>query len=94
MGKDLKGRNLGRGLSQRPDGRYMGRAQVNGKPIVLYDWKLKELKKSLAIAVDEAKRSNLMPDMDGKKKAKKMKSIISFITFVCGKSPPKTKNQA
>ena len=67
MGKDLKGRNLGRGLSQRPDGRYMGRAQVNGKPIVLYDWKLKELKKSLAIAVDEAKRSNLMPDMDGKK---------------------------
>ena len=29
-----------------------------------------------------------------RKKAKKMKSIISFITFVCGKSPPKTKNQA
>ena len=66
MGKDLKGRNLGRGLSQRPDGRYMGRAQVNGKPIVLYDWKLKELKKSLAIAVDEAKRSNLMPDKIGR----------------------------
>ena len=67
MGKDLNGKKIGRGLSQRPDGRYMGRAQVNGKPIVLYDWKLKELKKSLAIAVDEAKRSNLMPDMDGKK---------------------------
>ena len=31
MGKDLKGKELGRGLSQRPDGRYMGRAQVEGK---------------------------------------------------------------
>lgn len=67
MGKDLKGKELGRGLSQRPDGRYMGRAQVEGKPIVLYGWKLKELKKDLAVAVDEAKRSNLMPDMDGSK---------------------------
>ncbi|MBD5096252.1 MAG: tyrosine-type recombinase/integrase [Lachnospiraceae bacterium] len=67
MGKDLKGKELGRGLSQRPDGRYMGRAQVAGKPIVLYDWKLKELKKNLAIAVDEAKKSNLMPGIDGKK---------------------------
>ena len=28
MGKDLKGKELGRGLSQRADGRYMGRAQV------------------------------------------------------------------
>ena len=43
MGKDLKGKELGRGLSQRPDGRYMGRAQVEGKSIVLYDWKLKAL---------------------------------------------------
>lgn len=67
MGKDLKGKELGRGLSQRPDGRYMGRAQIDGKPIVLYDWKLKDLKKNLAVAIDEAKRSNLMPDMDGKK---------------------------
>lgn len=66
MGKNLKGKELGKGLSQRPDGRYMGRAQVEGHPIVLYDWKLKELKKRLAIAVDEAKRSTLMPGMDGK----------------------------
>ena len=42
MGKDLNGKKLGRGLSQRPDGRYMGRAQVEGKSIVLYDWKIKE----------------------------------------------------
>ena len=30
-GKDLKGKELGRGLTQRPDGRYMARAQVAGK---------------------------------------------------------------
>lgn len=46
MGKDLKGKELGRGLSQRPDGRYMARAQGEGKSIVLYGWKLKELKKT------------------------------------------------
>ena len=66
MGKNLKGKELGRGLSQRPDGRYMGRAQVEGHSIVLYDRKLKELKQRLAIAIDEAKRSTLMPVADGK----------------------------
>lgn len=66
MGSNLKGKELGRGLSQRPDGRYMGRAQVEGHSIVLYDWKLKELKKRLAIAIDEAKRSTLMPNRNGK----------------------------
>lgn len=66
MGKDLKGKELGRGLSQRPDGRYMGRAQVSGHSIVLYNWKLKDLKQALAIAIDEAKRSTLMPGISGK----------------------------
>ena len=66
MGKDLKGKELGRGLSQRADGRYMGRAQVEGHPIVIYDRKLKEVKAKLAIAIDEIKRSNLLPGMDGK----------------------------
>lgn len=66
MGKDLKGKELGRGLSQRADGRYMGRAQVEGHPIVIYDRKLKEVKAKLAIAIDEMKRSNLLPGMDGK----------------------------
>ena len=66
MGKDLKGKELGRGLSQRADGRYMGRAQIEGHPIVIYDWKLKEVKAKLAIAIDEMKRSNLLPGMDGK----------------------------
>ena len=36
MGKDLKGKEIGKGLSQRPDGRYIARAQVDGKSIVLY----------------------------------------------------------
>ena len=66
MGKDLKGKELGRGLSQRPDGRYMGRAQIEGHSITLYDRKLKDLKAKLAVAVDEAKRSNLLPGVDGK----------------------------
>ena len=39
MGKDLKGKELGRGLTQRPDGRYMARAQVAGKSVLLYGWK-------------------------------------------------------
>ena len=47
MGKDLKGKELGKGLSQRPDGRYLGRAQVACKSIALYSWNLKELKHSL-----------------------------------------------
>ena len=34
MGKDLKGKELGRGLTQRPDGRYMARAQVAGKSVL------------------------------------------------------------
>ena len=66
MGKDLKGKELGRGITQRPDGRYMGRAQVEGQKIVLYDWKLKNLRQKLAVAVDEAKRSNLLPGLNGK----------------------------
>ena len=68
MGKDLKGKELGRGLSQRADGRYMGRAQVEGHPIVIYDWKLKEVKAKLAIAIDEMKRMvNLSHSVNGLK---------------------------
>lgn len=44
----------------------MGRAQVEGHRIVLYNWKLKDLKKQLAIAIDEAKRNNLLPDVNGR----------------------------
>ena len=65
MGKDQKGKELGRGYSQRPDGRYMGRAQVNGHSIILYDWNLKELKKRLPIEIDKERRKYLLPNPDG-----------------------------
>lgn len=43
MGKDLKGKEIGRGISQRKDGRYEARAVVNGTKIDLYDFNLNEL---------------------------------------------------
>ena len=43
MGKDLKGKDLGRGISQRPDGRYEARATIKGKKIDIYSMSLKEL---------------------------------------------------
>ena len=45
MGKDLKGKNLGTGLTQRADGRYYARAVVAGQKIELYDTDLQNLKK-------------------------------------------------
>ena len=45
MGKDLKGKDLGRGYSQRKDKRYEARAMVNGIKICLYDMHLPTLKK-------------------------------------------------
>lgn len=45
MGKDLKGKDLGKGFSQRKDGRYEARATINGKKIHLYDMNLATLKK-------------------------------------------------
>lgn len=60
MGKDLNGRELGKGILQRTDGRYMGRAKVDGSPVTVYDWNVKAVKKKLEQAVDEAKRGCLM----------------------------------
>lgn len=45
MGKDLKGKDLGKGFSQRKDGRYEARATINGKKIHLYNMNLAALKK-------------------------------------------------
>lgn len=45
MGKDLNNKELGTGLSQRPDGRYNARATVAGVKIDLYDTDLPQLKK-------------------------------------------------
>ena len=49
MGKDLKGKELGKGLSQRPDGRYEARAKINGVKIDIYDMSLSNLKKSFEV---------------------------------------------
>lgn len=45
MGKDLTGKNIGKGFSQRKDGRYEARAIINGVKIDLYNTSLSQLKK-------------------------------------------------
>lgn len=45
MGKNLKGKELGKGFSQRKDGRYEARATINGLKIDIYDMNLSKLKK-------------------------------------------------
>ena len=50
MGKDLNGKELGRGIRQRKEGRYMGRIHIKGskKEITLYDRNLKVLKNKVS----------------------------------------------
>ena len=45
MGKNLNGKEIGKGIGQRPDGRYEARATINGVKIHLYNMSLPELKK-------------------------------------------------
>lgn len=65
MGKDLKGKELGKGIYQRKDGRYEARAKINGKPIDIFDKNLRELKKRFeeeklqAVNRIEAKRNRI-----------------------------------
>lgn len=49
MGKDLKGKELGRGYSQRPDGRYEARAKINGVKIDMYDMSFQNLRKAFEL---------------------------------------------
>lgn len=56
MGKDLNGKELGKGLYQRKDGRYEAKAIVNGVKIDIYDTKLTTLKKNFEKAKEEAKK--------------------------------------
>lgn len=60
MGKDLNGKELGRGLSQRPDRRYEARAVINGVKIDLYDMSLPNLKKAF-----EAEKARVLRDERG-----------------------------
>ena len=55
MGKDLKGKELGKGISQRPDGNYMARfVDCYKKRHTMYDRDLKALKRKLDKAKWEA----------------------------------------
>ena len=45
MGKDLKGKDLGKGFGQRKDGRYEARCMVNGQKLCLYGTNLTQLRK-------------------------------------------------
>lgn len=45
MGKDLKGKELGKGFTQRDDGRYNARAKINDVQICLFGYSLSKLKK-------------------------------------------------
>lgn len=56
MGKDLKGRELGKGINQRKDGRYEARAKVNGKQLRIYNTNLAELKKQFNIEKEKLVR--------------------------------------
>ncbi|MCC2238335.1 tyrosine-type recombinase/integrase [Fusicatenibacter sp. CLA-AA-H213] len=49
MGRDLQGKELGRGIRQRSDGRYEARVYTKGvkKPVCFYDQKLPSLKKKV-----------------------------------------------
>lgn len=64
MGKDLKGKELGKGISQRPNGKYMARYYDRfGKRKTLYNQKLSELKRELARAIHENNiQANVLSD--------------------------------
>ena len=57
MGKDLKGRELGKGLYQRKDGRYEARTKVNGSDVSIYGFNLRELKKDFQELKEQAQSS-------------------------------------
>lgn len=57
MGKDLKGKELGVGLTQRKDGMYQGRYTDRwGKRKTIYNSNLRELRKDLAEAISNNER--------------------------------------
>lgn len=55
MPKDLKGKELPRGIYQRKDGRYEARALINGVNVQLYGFNLKQLKEDFKVAKENAK---------------------------------------
>lgn len=65
MGKDLNGKELGKGLGQRKDGRYEARAVINGVKIDIYDMNLTALKKAFEIEKAKVLRDekNIRPNV-------------------------------
>lgn len=92
MGKDLKGKDLGKGFSQRKDGRYEARATVNGVKIDIYDMNLAKLKKDFEQEKAKVLRDekNVRPNVTleewykewfEKCKSPQLKSVVSRKTY-------------
>ena len=62
MGKDLKGKELGQGLSQRKDGRYSARTTVNGKRVEKYFDKFSDAKRWICNITYEKEHGMVIPD--------------------------------
>lgn len=92
MGKDLKGKDLGKGFSQRKDGRYEARVVINGVKIDIYDMNLATLKKNFEkektkvlreeknIRTDET-LSDWYSEWFEKCKSPQLKSVVSRKTY-------------
>lgn len=88
VGKDLKGKNIGTGLSQRKDGTYCARAVIKGTKVCLYNKNLAKLKREF-----EEKKAEVLRDECGERpnvklqdwfeeyKAPSLKSDISRKTY-------------
>ena len=65
MGKDLKGKELGKGFSQRKDGRYEARAVINGTKVHVYNMNLAQLKKDFELEKAKVlrKEKNVRPNV-------------------------------
>lgn len=78
MGKDLQGNELGKGLVQRADGRYVGRAMFKGNPILLYSWDLEQLKVDLDEEKNRLKAEVLERELAESRKALKIKDATTL----------------
>lgn len=59
MGKDLNGKELGKGISQRKDGRYEARVVINGKRQTFYNTNLAALKREFEKEKFKLSRQNV-----------------------------------
>lgn len=92
MGKNLKGKEIGKGFSQRKDGRYEARATINGVKIDIYDMNLSKLKRDFEQEKAKVLRDekNIRPNVTleewykewfEKYKSPQLKSVVSRKTY-------------